>query len=274
MADLPADAGRSLGAFEDLHGHDSGAAFARHMTAQAGAVYGATGRAWLQWLTEQAETLKPRIRDAVAALTLQMVPEAASGQVERVGARFAMVGAAAELATEAGLTGWPKGESERAARACFNAWLAARGGIGNGEVSAMLKQVRRFLESHGEGRFTWWHRAADDHNAKTLHRAGFRRMLNERGEPIRSDPEHQREWGERIPATAGELVTVEYFVLAETFRGELCQGFDPQAVARVLVEHGCLLPDKGRAYDCKPRLPGMGATRCYRIPAAIFEVEA
>jgi putative DNA primase/helicase len=51
-----------------------------------------------------------------------------------VGARFALVGAAGEMATEAGLTGWPTGESERAARACFNAWLAARGGIGNGEV--------------------------------------------------------------------------------------------------------------------------------------------
>lgn len=273
MADLQADAGKGLGAFEHLHGHEGGAAFARHVTNQAGAVYGATGRAWLQWLTEQADTLKPRIRSAAAALASQLVPEAASGQVERVGARFALVGAAGELATEAGLTGWPKGESERAARACFNAWLAARGGMGNGEVSAMLKQVRRFLESHAEGRFTWWHRAADDHNAKTLHRAGFRRMLNEHGEPIRSDPEHQREWGERMPATAGEKVTVEYFVLPETFKAELCQGFDSQAVCRVLLDHGCLLPDKGRPFDCKPRLPGMGPARCYRIPAAIFEVD-
>lgn len=273
MADLQADAGKGMGAFENLHGMPNGAAFSKLATNQAGAVYGATGRAWLQWLTEQADTLKPRIRSAAAALALQLVPEASSGQVERVGARFALVGAAGELATEAGLTGWPKGESERAARACFASWLAARGGIGNGEVSAMLKQVRRFLESHGEGRFTWWHRASDDHNAKTLHRAGFRRMLNEQGEPIRSDPDHQREWGERMPATAGEKVTVEYFVLPETFKAELCQGFDPQAVCRVLLDHGCLLPDKGRAFDCKPRLPGMGPTRCFRIPAAIFEVD-
>ena len=25
----------------------------------------------------------------------------------------------------------------------------------------MLRQVRRFFENHGEGRFTWWHRGAD-----------------------------------------------------------------------------------------------------------------
>ena len=46
-------------------------------------------------------------------------------------------------------------------------------------------QVHTIPLSHGEGRFTWWHRAADDHNTKTLHRAGFRRMLNDRGEPRR-----------------------------------------------------------------------------------------
>ncbi|MDP2165662.1 MAG: DUF927 domain-containing protein [Hydrogenophaga sp.] len=273
MADIPADAGRGMGAFEQLHGHEGGSNFSRYLTGQAGSVYGATGRAWLQWLTDNAGTIKPRIRTASNALALQIVPEAAGGQVERVGARFALVGAAGELATAAGLTGWAVGESDRAARECFNAWLAARGGIGNGETVAMLRQVRRFLEAHGEGRFTWWHRAADDHNTKTLHRAGFRRMLNDRGEPIKSNSDHATDYGDRMPSAMGEGVTVEFFVLAETFKGEICQGFDPQAVARVLLEHECLTPDKGRAFDCKARLPGLGNTRCYRIPARIFELD-
>jgi putative DNA primase/helicase len=127
MADIPADAGRGMGAFENLHNREGGADFARHLTGQAGAVYGATGRAWLQWLTENEDGLKARIREAADRLARQIVPEAAGGQVERVGARFALVGAAGELATAAGLTGWPVGEAERAARECFNAWLAARG---------------------------------------------------------------------------------------------------------------------------------------------------
>jgi putative DNA primase/helicase len=96
-----------------------GSAFARHITGQAASVYGAPGRAWLEWLTTNADTLKARIRETSATLAAQIVPEGASGQVERVGARFALVGAAGELATAAGLTGWPVGESERAARACF-----------------------------------------------------------------------------------------------------------------------------------------------------------
>ncbi len=272
MADVPADAGAGMGAFESLHNHEGGAAFARHITHRAASVYGATGRAWLQWLTDHADTLKARIREAAGALAGQLVPEGASGQVERVGARFALVGAAGELATAAGLTGWPEGESERAARACFNAWLAQRGGIGNGEVFAMLRQVRRFLEAHGEGRFTQWHRAADDHSPKTLQRAGFRRMLNADGEPIKSNSQHGTEFGDRMPAALGEGVSFEYFILPEAFRAEVCQGFDPKAVCHVLLEHDCLVSTPGH-HTVKTRLPGLGNSRCYHVTPAIFELD-
>ncbi len=43
MADIPADAGAGMGAFENLHGHEGGSAFARHITGQAASVYGAPG---------------------------------------------------------------------------------------------------------------------------------------------------------------------------------------------------------------------------------------
>ncbi|MDO8263716.1 MAG: DUF927 domain-containing protein [Gallionella sp.] len=273
MADIPADAGLGLGAFEDIHRYAGGHAFAIHITHQAQAVYGATGRAWLEWLTAHADTLKASIRKTADTLAEQLVPKNSSGQVERVGARFALVGAAGEMATAAGLTGWPAGESERAARACFDAWLAARGGTGNGEVVAMLRAVRRFLEMHGEGRFAMWHRGSDDHAPKTLNRAGVRRMLNDQGEPIKTNSQHGAEYGDRMPAALGEDVSFEYFILAETFRGEVCQGFDYRAVCRVLLDHGCLTPDKGRPFDCRPRLPGVGLSWCYRITPAIFDLD-
>ena len=273
MADIPADAGKGLGAFEDLHGHEGGSSFSRYLVAQAGDVFGATGRAWLEWLTDNADTPKARIREASTSAGLQFAGDTASGQVQRVAARFALVGAAGELATEAGLTGWEKGHSEWAARECFNAWLAARGGDGNGEVFSMMRQIRRFLEAHGEGRFTWWHRAADDSNAKTSNRAGFRRMLNDRGEPIKTQGEHLSEYGEKMPSALGESVSVEYFVLSEVFKSEMCQGFDPQAVARVLVENGCLTVKEEGRFTVKERLPGLGSARCYRISPAIFELD-
>ncbi|MDP3797408.1 MAG: DUF927 domain-containing protein [Polaromonas sp.] len=275
MADIPADAGMGLGAFEELHGHAGGAAFAKHITHQAQAVYGATGRAWLEWLCANADTLKARIRNDADALAAQMIPKNASGQVERVGARFALVGAAGEMATAAGLTGWPAGESEAAALACFNAWLASRGGIGNGEVTAMLRAVRRFLEANGEGRFALWHRAGDDHNQKVINRAGFRRVFSADGSPF-------KDIGSNVPGLEPSLThvlneggAVHYFVLPECFRSEMCQGFDYKAVARVLVDHGCLIPSKGRPFDSKHRLPGMGKdpVSCYQIPPAIFGLD-
>jgi putative DNA primase/helicase len=272
LVNIPVDPGMELGAFEELHGHVGGAEFSKHITQEAQAVYGATGRAWLEWLTTHADTLKASIRKAADALAAQLIPKDAGGQVERVGARFALVGAAGELATTAGLTGWASGESEQAARACFNAWLAARGGNGNGEVVAMLRAVRRFLETHGEGRFTWWHRGADDHSVKTLQRAGFRRLLDVDGNPIKTNSQHGSEYGDRMPAAMGEGVSVEYFILAETFRSEVCQGFDYQAVCRVLIERGCLVHDKDR-FDCRPRLPGLAVATCYRITPAIFGLD-
>lgn len=273
MADIPADAGMGLGAFEDVHGHEGGAAFSRYLVAQAGSVYGATGRAWLEWLTDNADTLKARVREGVEAWAREYVAPNASGQVQRVGGRFALVAAAGELATAAGLTGWAAGESDWAARECFNAWVAARGGTGNGEVVAMLRQVRRFLEAHGDGRFTWWHRADDDHNAKTLHRAGMRRMVNDKGEPIKKKQAYGTDYTDRMAPAMGAGSLVEYLVFPEVFKAELCQGFDSQAVARVLLEHGCLVRKEADRFTVKERIDGIGPTWCYRIPARIFELD-
>ncbi len=273
MVDLAADAGAGLGAFEVLHGMASGADFAKLITHQAQTVYGATGRAWLQWCVDHADTLRRSILQRQHALEQAMIPPHSSGQVARVGARFALVGAAGELATAAGLTGWPVGEAERAVHACFAGWLAARGGNGNAEINAMLRQVRRFLEQHGEGRFTQWHRAADDHAPKTLSRAGLRRMVDDDGRPIESNNQFGAEFGNSMPSSVGETMRFEFFVLPECFRTEICAGFDYKAVARVLLDHGCLMPTKGRAFDCKTRLPGIGPSWCYRITPALFDLD-
>jgi putative DNA primase/helicase len=273
MADIPADAGAGLGAFEELHGFAGGAAFSSHLAREAQVCYGTPGRAFVEWACTHRDTLAKRVRTGVTAQTRQWVPEGASGQVERVAARFALVGVAGELASGAGLTGWPAGESERAARACFDAWLSARGGAGNGEVMTMLRMVRQYLELHGESGFTWWHRGADDHGAKTLKRVGYRRMLNADGEPIKTNSDHKAEYGERMPAVLGEQVSVEYFMFKEAFRSEVCKGFDVRAVLDVLLTHGCLSPDKGRTYDARRDFPGLGKAWCYRISPALFDLD-
>jgi putative DNA primase/helicase len=272
MADVPADAGAGLGIFETLHGHEGGAVFANALNKAAEACHGTTGRAWLEWAVANVDTLRDRTRAGVEHLAGQWVPDAASGQVQRVGRRFALVAVAGELATDAGLTGWPQGEATRAVRQCFEAWLATRqGGIGNAEEAQMLTQVRRWLQLNGAGRFTWWHRALDDRAPDKGLRAGFRRMMTADGKPIQKNSDHLREFGEQIEQADAESSTVDHFVFAPIFDADACEGFDATAVKRLLRDRGHLVADKGRPFDCKPRLPGMGLTRCYRIRASIFE---
>ncbi len=119
------------------------------------------------------------------------------------------------MATAAGLTGWPEHEATGAAQTCFDAWLRLRGGAGSSEKVAMVRQVRSFLELHGEGRFTYWHRPGDDRAAKTLNKAGVRRMLNAEGEPIKTNSQHQAEYGEAMHPVDGESVSFEYFILPQ-----------------------------------------------------------
>jgi len=176
---------------------------------------------------------------------------------------------AGELATEAGLTGWPAGEAEQGVRRCFDAWLAARGGAGNAEVRQMLRQVKSFIEAHGDGRFAWWHRATDDHSAKIINRAGIRRYVTADGTPIQRNSQYGAEFGD---ATPPDDTLTEYFILPEVFRTEVCKGFDVQAVCRVLLDHDVLNVEKGR-HTVKVRLPGIANLRCYHIKPELLALD-
>ncbi|XVJ70346.1 MAG: DUF927 domain-containing protein [Rhizobacter sp.] len=274
MVDVPMDAGAGMGGIEALHDHDTAKSFVEAIEKGAAAHYGHVGRLWLQWLCDHYDELKDRLRVLLATHQFNMVPEAASNQVERVGKRFALLAAAGELATEAGLTGWTPTESSVAITQVFNAWLGARGHLGNGEDAVMIRRVRSFLELNGEGRFAWSHRALDDHNPKTLNRAGFRRLLTKEGKVIRSDSDHQQEFGERITAADAADTQVDFIILREVFENEVCRGLDFRLVASLLRARGHLQVDGKRLHD-RQRLPGMGDKKipCYCIKPTIFEDE-
>ena len=239
LLDIPADAGRGLGLFDTLNEYASGSVFSKALTEAALNHYGTPAIAYLQKLVGHRDTIPGMVKRAQQQFMEQHLPKDAGGQAHRAALRFALVGAAGEIATVWGVTGWPHGVALQAAADCFKAWLSARGGAGNQEMGAMLAQVRQFFELHGDARFTDWDRASDDHAPKTLNRAGFRRMVEQTGQ-------------------------MEFYVLPEVFKSELCKGHDYRAVARLLVDRGCL-ETEGRSFTRKERLPGMGNARCYRI---------
>ncbi len=251
LIDLPADAGAGRGIFEALHEFEGGGDLARHLTRASETTYGTAGRAWLEWLTDNTEGLARTLRERMDAIERAMVPEAAAGQVQRVGRRFAVVAAAGELASAAGLTGWPAGAATDAARRCFEAWIAARpGGIGQSEEAQIMRQVRQWFGMHGEARFTDWSRADDDHAPKTMNRAGWRRA---------------------VKTTTGldELIGWEWFCLPDVFRVEACRGFQERAVLRVLAERGHLVRE-GKHYGSRASPPGAEKVTVYRVRSSIL----
>ena len=153
LADIPADAGAGMGAFEALNGHPTPAALALAVKDAANRFHGAVGLAWLHYIVTHRKRLPDLISDGIGQFLNEVVPQDAAGQVSRVARRFALVAVAGELATHYGLTGWQKNEASKAVQKCFDAWLQSFGGTGNQEERGMLAQVRAFFEAHGSSRF-------------------------------------------------------------------------------------------------------------------------
>ena len=138
LADVEADAGAGSGAFEVLHEHESPAAFALAIKDAATRYYGAVGLQWLTCVVSDRTKLADEHRRPHRQFVAEAAPKDASGQALRVARRFALVAVAGELATHYGLTGWDVHEAERAAKACFVAWMESFGLTGNREDRAML----------------------------------------------------------------------------------------------------------------------------------------
>lgn len=277
MAHIAADAGKGLGVFDTLHEFESGAVLSDHLVKMSRQYYGTAGMALIEYAVRDFDNISDALLSGIAELVREMCPAHSHGQVSRVAARFALVGLAGEMATAQGITGWEAGEAIRAARTCFDTWLAGRGGSGNVEHVAILRQVSAFFQAHGNARFTPWHRATDDHAPNTLNRAGLRKLLTEDGDAINSYEDRHRKFGEAIHPKDSEMMEQEYYVLPEVFRNEICKGFDPNLVARLLVKKGLLIPENdgtkpGEKFGAsrKERLPGIGLHRCYRFLPAVL----
>jgi putative DNA primase/helicase len=275
MVDMPADAGAGLGLFETVHDFDGGAAMAQHLAKACETTHGTLGRAWLEWLTDHSDEWPRALRERVEALSLAFVPGASDGQVQRASRRFALVAAAGELASEQGFTGWPAGTATDAARACFLSWINARpAGWGSSEKTEALRQVQAWLEKNADALLAWWHRAMDDHKPNTALRAGFKRLVDDAGDPVKFDSatvfsDERAPYSQRSSAEA----LVEYLLFPEAFKREICKGLDVRFVSKVLKDAGCLKHDAGHD-TVKHRVPGVGRTRMYHVLPSVFASQA
>ena len=141
MVQIPSDTGVH-GAFENPHGFDSGKDFEEHLEQASKQYHGEPFRDWIRYLTANLQDVTHRAKTLKKEYERTLLPAESGKQVGRIVDRFALLAVAGEVASLAGITGWPSGESLRAAQACLDAWLKDRGHSANQEEADALERMR------------------------------------------------------------------------------------------------------------------------------------
>jgi putative DNA primase/helicase len=243
LMDVPADAGVGFGLFEDIHGAQSSKVFAEALGEASCRFYGVAFRKWLTALVEQRATFAGRCLEITRVFEQHNIPQDAGPEVGRAARWFGLMAAAGELATEAGVMGWPAGEATRGAGTCFQAWLNGRAaGTGSSDEEEGIRAVRLFLELHGASRF--------------------------------ADSEWRGDFPQRVINRAGTRRGNEFWISPEVFKQEVCKGFNAEAVAQTLARRGFLVRDGNHlARKPKTRAERREKTRYYVVLDSILESE-
>ena len=214
VAHIDADAGKGLKTFDSLVLAKTSEAQADKIKELSHAYYGVAGMAWLEHITID--------KAATTATAKQLIEDFMSNysdlaaQAHRVAKRFAIVAAAGEMATLAGITGWQSGQATTAVMTCLDNWLDNYGRDGEHEQRQIIEHIKAFIEQHGSSRFQPCYRNTRlDFEERTPNRVGYRNME-----------------------------TGDYYFSKETF-DKVCAPFSKKKVLQVLEEADLLLLNQG-----------------------------
>lgn len=242
LADIPADAGYGLGIFDGLTLSDDPAKQSDLIKQAALQYHGSAGHAWISHITKDKHELARQTRHIMSRF-MQQHASNSTGQTARVATRFAVVAAAGEIATQAGLTGWQQGRAMTAMGQCFNDWLAGFGMVGNHEERSILAEVKAFFEMHGASRF----------------------------ENLQADPDRPEKVINRVGYFKYEGDQKLFYVYPEQFKTEICKGRDYRQVAKILKAVGWLNHDVDKLSKAV-RLPDSNKTvRVYVFNGAMWQ---
>lgn len=119
----------------------------------------------------------------------------------------------------------------------------------------MIEQVQAWIQAHAGGRLEDWRRPSvvDSHAPRTPNRAGWKRPTAETAALLEKDQ------------------VFEYLIYPAVFKGELCTGFDPAQVVKVLLGADLLERGDGKNIPVRVREPGAGGiSRLFCIKPAVL----
>ena len=243
VAHIDADAGKGLKTFDSLVLADTGAGQADKIKELSQAYYGAAGIAWLEYITSDKAATTATAKQFVSDFMSQYSNLAP--QAHRVAKRFAIVAAAGEMATLAGITGWQSGQATTAVMTCLDNWLDNYGRDGEHEQRQIIEHIKAFIEQHGSSRFQPCHiHMHQDFETKITNRAGY----------------HNYDTG-------------EYYFSTSTF-DEVCSPFNKSKVLQVLDEARLLNVTESDRKTCRVSLPfKKNRQRVYAVKSDILSCE-
>jgi uncharacterized protein (DUF927 family) len=243
LMDIPADAGKDNGCFDNADGFNHAGELADAIKAAACRSYGTAGPEFVsRIIAAGTDKIADLAKDRIAKFVAKVAGRNGGEQIGRAAKVFGLIAVAGELAAAFGVTPWEKGEARRAAEWAFSRWIEQRGGGGSHEARQAVQQVRRMIEQHGESRF-------DPTERGNLGPSAVRDRLG-----WRKGEECEREW----------------LVPPEVWKSEFCAGLDPTFVARTLDAQGMLRRQDTKNLACVVTLCGQ-STRVYVLTAKILD---
>lgn len=233
------------GLFDQIDFAEDGAKQSRLLVERSNQSYGVAGMAWLEYLTSDKENVINQAKQLLEQYNLELVAEHKQGHIVRVANAFALIAAAGELATQAGITGWQTGTAFNAVKTVFNDWVNSFEYVGDYESREYILHVKAFFEANESSRFESI-TPDPDHIEKIINRVGYWKIEN----------------GEKL-----------FLVLPEQFKNEVCKSLDSRKVAKALLIQELLEHDTGKNTKTV-RLPSRSkAIRVYAVKDAIFSWE-
>jgi putative DNA primase/helicase len=135
------------GVFDDLHGQQSGSAFADKLREAAAKYYGHAGPLFVEQLIKELPALSLASK---LAETMKDYGDDLNAQESRVARAFALVALAGELAAQWKVAPWSAKQASTAATDIFKLWRASQPSSPKGkEYAQIINGVREFIEVHG-----------------------------------------------------------------------------------------------------------------------------
>ncbi|SFE69423.1 DUF927 domain-containing protein [Roseivivax sediminis] len=146
--------GRAYGAFDTLHGEAGAREFAEALSRFAAEAYGHAGAAFVASLIptlKKREVLR-RYMQSFCTAAIKRFGLSSDGQTMRMLTRFGVCALAGELASRAGVTGWPSGTAYNAMLELVGLWVRGADRATKSEVDTVLDRTRAYLRASATSR--------------------------------------------------------------------------------------------------------------------------